>query len=34
MTGFYGNLPAVCADVRIARRLRARADETAREIVP
>ena len=34
MRGFYGNLPAVCADVRIARRMRARAGETARGTVP
>ncbi len=34
MTGFYGNLPAVCADVRIARRVTARAQETAPGIVP
>ncbi len=34
MTGFYGNLPAVCAAVRIARRPRARAGVIARGIVP
>lgn len=34
MTGFYGNLPAVCADVRIAPRVTARAQETAPENVP
>jgi hypothetical protein len=34
MTAFYGNLPAVCVDVRIARRVTARAEEIAPGIVP
>lgn len=34
MTGFYGNLPAVCADVGTARRMGARAAKAGRRIVP